>query len=150
MMFFLFAGGTGNAAFPGSTANAAHRHPLVMGFNLLGPTLGYGSFFVQYGTGEIFLFETGANFNAAYGGFSVFPFRYSRYRELAPYMGLFLGYADPSQVEKDKGVFAYMPVGTLYRISSRWVVSAELAVTTAGNLNWGPIYAGVKLGFQLN
>lgn len=125
---------------------------LGIGGNLLGPTLGYASVFLQYAPGKVIQAETGADMTTVYGGLSLYPKVNSRVEGLGPYMGLMLGYSDPNQKNLAKGIYAYMPIGIRYVTIDDWYVSFEVAATTASSVRSAPLFMGIKLGylFRLN
>ncbi|MFZ5431094.1 MAG: hypothetical protein ACOZDD_12740 [Bacteroidota bacterium] len=118
-----------------------------IGANLLGPTMGYTSVFLQYSPGEVVQTEIGADLTTVYGGITLYPKIPGRIEGLSPYMGLMIGYSDPARKNIAKGIYAYMPVGLRYVTQDDWYVSIEMAATTASTVKTAPLFMGVKLGY---
>lgn len=118
-----------------------------IGANLLGATLGYASVYLQYSVGKVVEFESGADLATVYGGMKLYPEILARLEELRPYMGLMIGYSDPSRNNAAKGIYAYMPVGIRYLTQDDWYLCAELAATTASSVRTAPLFLGIKVGY---
>lgn len=124
------------------------RHQaLGVGANLLGPTLGYASAYLQYSFGRVVQAEAGLDISTVYTGLNLYPHVFNRIEELSPYMGLMVGYSDPLKQNIVKGVYAYMPVGVRFITPDDWYVCAELAATTASKVGTAPLFFGIKLGY---
>lgn len=120
---------------------------LGVGANLLGPTLGYASAYLQYSIGRVVQAEAGLDLSAVYAGINLYPHVFNRIEELSPYMGLMIGYSDPLRQNIAQGIYAYMPVGMRYVTSDNWYVCVEIAGTTASNIRTAPLFLGIKLGY---
>jgi hypothetical protein len=120
---------------------------LGTGINMLGPSMNYGSAYLQYSVGRVFQAEAGIDLSTVYGGICLYPMHTSKIQGLAPYMGLMIGYADSTAKILNEGIYAYMPVGMRYLAPDRWFMSFELAATTSHNIRTGPLFAGLKLGY---
>lgn len=132
------------AELPGNPAN---RNAFGAGVTLLGASLETGSVFLQYGLGTSLQAEAGAGTRALYGGLILYPLPARRLEGFSPYMGLLAGYSANERNRYRKDAYMYMPVGVRYVRYDHWFISAEIAATTADNLKWGPLVAGIKLGF---
>jgi hypothetical protein len=120
---------------------------LGVGANLLGPTLGYASAYLQYSYGRVIQMEAGLDLSTVYTGINLYPHIFGRIEELSPYMGLMIGYSDPLKQNIAKGIYAYMPIGLRYITSDDWYVCVEIAATTASTLQTAPLFLGIKLGY---
>jgi hypothetical protein len=120
---------------------------LGIGANLLGPTMGYTSVFLQYSPGEVVQTEVGADLSTVYGGITLYPKIEGKIEDLSPYMSLMIGYSDPARKNTAKGIYAYMPVGLRYITQDDWYISFEIAATTASTVKTAPLFMGVKLGY---
>lgn len=120
---------------------------LGVGANLLGPTLGYASAFLQYSYGRVIQAEAGLDLSTVYTGINLYPHVLNRYEELSPYMGLMIGYSDPLKQNIAKGIYAYMPIGMRYITADDWYLCIEIAATTASSVQTAPLFIGIKLGY---
>jgi hypothetical protein len=120
---------------------------LGVGANLLGPTLGYASAYLQYSYGRVIQMEAGLDLSTVYTGINLYPHIFGRIEELSPYMGLMIGYSDPLKQNIAKGIYAYMPIGLRYITSDDWYVCVEIAATTASTVQTAPLFLGIKLGY---
>jgi len=120
---------------------------LGVGANLLGPTMGYASAYLQYSYGRVFQAEAGIDLSTVYTGINLYPQVFYRLEELSPYMGLMIGYSDPIKQNIVKGIYAYMPVGMRYLTTDDWYVCIEIAATTASTVKTAPLFLGIKLGY---
>lgn len=120
---------------------------LGVGANLLGPTLGYASAYLQYSYGRVIQAETGIDLSTVYAGINLYPHVFNRFEELSPYMGLMIGYSDPLRQNIAKGIYAYMPIGMRYVTADDWYVCIEIAATTASTVQTAPLFLGIKLGY---
>lgn len=118
-----------------------------VGGNLLGPTLGYASAYLQYSYGRVIQMEAGLDLSTVYTGLNLYPHVFNRIEELSPYMGLMIGYSDPLKQNIAKGIYAYMPVGMRYVTSDDWYICFEIAATTASTVQTAPLFLGIKLGY---
>lgn len=120
---------------------------LGIGANLLGPTMGYASAYLQYSYGRVIQAEAGIGLSTVYTGINLYPQVFNRIEELSPYMGLMIGYSDPIKQNIAKGIYAYMPVGLRYLTPDDWYVCIEIAATTASTVKTTPLFLGIKLGY---
>ena len=120
---------------------------LGIGANLLGPTMGYASAYLQYSYGRVIQAEAGIGLSTVYTGINLYPQVFYRLEELSPYMGLMIGYSDPIKQNIAKGIYAYMPVGMRYLTTDDWYVCIEIAATTASTVKTAPLFLGIKLGY---
>lgn len=127
--------------------NLRNEKALLVGFNLLGATMNYGSAFLGYALGRVVNLETGIDLTTAYGGISLHPIQFRRIEGLSPYMGLMAGYAGIGGGVLEEEFYMYMPVGVRYLTPDNWHISMEIAATTADNIRTGPLYGGIKLGY---
>lgn len=118
-----------------------------VGANLLGPTLGYASAYLQYSYGHVIQAEAGLDLSTVYAGINLYPHVFGRIEELSPYMGLMIGYSDPLKQNIAKGIYAYMPIGMRYVTADDWYVCIEIAATTASTVQTAPLFLGIKLGY---
>ncbi|HAX95713.1 MAG TPA: hypothetical protein DCY35_04215 [Prolixibacteraceae bacterium] len=127
--------------------NFRKEKALLVGFNLLGATMNYGSAYLGYALGRVVNLETGLDLTTAYGGVSLHPIQFRRVEGLSPYMGLMAGYAGIGDGPLEEEFYMYMPVGVRYLTPDNWHISIEIAATTADNIHTGPLYGGIKLGY---
>lgn len=127
--------------------NLRKEKALLVGFNLLGATMNYGSAYLGYALGRVVNLETGLDLTTAYGGVSLHPIQFRRIEGLSPYMGLMAGYAGIGDGPLEEEFYMYMPVGVRYLTPDNWHISLEIAATTADNIRTGPLYGGIKLGY---
>lgn len=120
---------------------------LIVGANLLGATMNYGSAFFGYAIGKVVNLEAGIDLTTAYGGISLHPIQFRRIEGLSPYMGLMAGYKGSGNGQKAEELYMYMPIGVRYITPDNWHISIEVAATTADNIRTGPLYGGIKLGY---
>lgn len=127
--------------------NLRREHFAGLSFNLLGPTLGYGSVSMNYSIGNTSQFEAGIDLSTVYAGFNLYPVQINRGGNFAPYMGLMVAYGRKISSEKEDDIYMYMPVGVRYLNDDNWFFSVEVAATTADHVSSSPFYAGIKLGY---
>lgn len=120
---------------------------LLVGVNLLGATMNYGSAYLGYALGRVVNLETGIDLSTAYGGISLHPVQFRKIEGLSPYMGLMAGYSGVGSGQQKEEFFMYMPVGVRYLTPDNWHISIEVAATTADNIRTGPLFGGIKLGY---
>jgi hypothetical protein len=118
-----------------------------IGGNLLGPTLGFASVYMQYSYGQMLQAEAGIDLSTVYGGLNIYPPLPLSVEGLSPYMGLMIGYSDPARQNLARGIYAYMPVGFRYVTPDDWYICVEFAATTSSNIKTSPLFLGIKLGY---
>lgn len=153
--YFLLENHEPSAFYTSSQQNSVIRRrrsmvreqALGVGANLLGPTLGYASTYLQYSYGRVIQAEAGIDLSTVYTGINLYPHVFNRFEELSPYMGLMIGYSDPLKQNIAKGIYAYMPIGMRYVTADDWYVCIEIAATTASTVQTAPLFIGIKLGY---
>ena len=123
------------------------QQQLGIGGNILGPTLGIASAYMQYSFIKTAQIEAGLDLATVYAGFNFYPRVITLNENLSPYMGLMIGYSDPERNKTVKGIYAYMPVGFRIITPDDWYVCIEVAATTAHNVRSAPLFLGLKMGF---
>lgn len=127
--------------------------PFGVGIHAFGPSLAYGSLYVDYFIAPLLELEIGTDIRSFYGGLILYPFANKKDPAVTPYFGAYLNYtSDYILYELSdapvKGFKGYFPVGLQVFSNSGLIICPEIAFSTPEYLDLSNIYWGMKVGYK--